>query len=56
MLKQYVINLSFLFWQVVSGLLALNNEHAVQVDGYDTLWGETGMFSSILLHYVIVLC
>nr|XP_020450345.1 protein TANC1 [Monopterus albus] len=29
--------------QVVSGLLALNNEHAVQVDGYDTLWGETAL-------------
>uniref|UniRef100_A0A7N6AH95 Tetratricopeptide repeat, ankyrin repeat and coiled-coil containing 1b n=1 Tax=Anabas testudineus TaxID=64144 RepID=A0A7N6AH95_ANATE len=24
-------------------LLALNNEHAVQVDGYDTLWGETAL-------------
>ncbi|XP_067373168.1 protein TANC1 isoform X4 [Channa argus] len=29
--------------QVVSSLLALNNEHAVQVDGYDTLWGETAL-------------
>uniref|UniRef100_A0A7N8X6V3 Tetratricopeptide repeat, ankyrin repeat and coiled-coil containing 1b n=1 Tax=Mastacembelus armatus TaxID=205130 RepID=A0A7N8X6V3_9TELE len=32
--------------QVVSGLLALNNEHAVQVDGYDTLWGETALTAS----------
>lgn len=55
MLKEYAINLSFFFWQVVSSLLALNNEHAVQVDGYDTLWGETGMFSSIFLHYVTLL-
>lgn len=29
------------------GLLALNNEHAVQIDGHDTLWGETGTFSSL---------
>uniref|UniRef100_A0A3B4V4V6 Tetratricopeptide repeat, ankyrin repeat and coiled-coil containing 1 n=1 Tax=Seriola dumerili TaxID=41447 RepID=A0A3B4V4V6_SERDU len=27
--------------QVVSSLLALNNEHAVQIDSHDTLWGET---------------
>uniref|UniRef100_A0A665VPN0 Tetratricopeptide repeat, ankyrin repeat and coiled-coil containing 1b n=1 Tax=Echeneis naucrates TaxID=173247 RepID=A0A665VPN0_ECHNA len=29
--------------QVVSSLLALNNEHAVQIDSHDTLWGETAM-------------
>ncbi|XP_028991606.1 protein TANC1 isoform X2 [Betta splendens] len=29
--------------EVVIGLLALNNEHAVQVDGCDTLWGETAL-------------
>uniref|UniRef100_A0A8C7V8Z5 Tetratricopeptide repeat, ankyrin repeat and coiled-coil containing 1b n=1 Tax=Oncorhynchus mykiss TaxID=8022 RepID=A0A8C7V8Z5_ONCMY len=29
--------------QVVRGLLALNNEHAVQIDGQDTLWGETAL-------------
>ncbi|CDQ88298.1 unnamed protein product [Oncorhynchus mykiss] len=38
--------------QVVRGLLVLNNEHCVQIDGHDTLWGETGMcslyFSSII--------
>lgn len=52
MLTQYAINLSFFFWQVVRGLLALNNEHAVQIDSHDTLWGETGMFPSIFLHYL----
>lgn len=51
MLKQYAINLSFFFWQVVRALLALSNEHAVQIDSHDTLWGETGMFSSTFLHY-----
>lgn len=49
MLKQYAINLSLFFWQVVRGLLALNNEHAVQIDSHDTLWGETGMFFIHLL-------
>ncbi|XP_034742370.1 protein TANC1 isoform X3 [Etheostoma cragini] len=29
--------------QVVSGLLVLNNEHAVQIDSHDTLWGETAL-------------
>ncbi|XP_041927256.1 protein TANC1 isoform X4 [Alosa sapidissima] len=29
--------------QVVRGLLALSNEHAVQIDGHDTLWGETAL-------------
>uniref|UniRef100_A0A674ETU6 Tetratricopeptide repeat, ankyrin repeat and coiled-coil containing 1 n=1 Tax=Salmo trutta TaxID=8032 RepID=A0A674ETU6_SALTR len=29
--------------QVVRGLLGLNNEHAVQIDGQDTLWGETAL-------------
>uniref|UniRef100_A0A8D3AJT3 Tetratricopeptide repeat, ankyrin repeat and coiled-coil containing 1 n=1 Tax=Scophthalmus maximus TaxID=52904 RepID=A0A8D3AJT3_SCOMX len=29
--------------QVVSGLLALSNEHAVQIDSHDTLWGETAL-------------
>ncbi|KAJ8394534.1 hypothetical protein AAFF_G00045440 [Aldrovandia affinis] len=29
--------------QVVRSLLALNNEHAVQIDGHDTLWGETAL-------------
>ncbi|CAB1420766.1 unnamed protein product [Pleuronectes platessa] len=29
--------------QVVSSLLALSNEHAVQIDSHDTLWGETGL-------------
>ncbi|KAM4609145.1 protein TANC1 isoform 2-T2 [Polymixia lowei] len=29
--------------QVVRGLLALNNEYAVQIDGHDTLWGETAL-------------
>ncbi|GLD52065.1 protein TANC1 isoform X1, partial [Lates japonicus] len=29
--------------QVVSSLLALNNEHAVQIDSHDTLWGETAL-------------
>ncbi|XP_060910334.1 protein TANC1 isoform X2 [Labrus mixtus] len=29
--------------QVVRGLLALNNEHAVQIDSHDTLWGETAL-------------
>uniref|UniRef100_A0A8C6PWQ7 Tetratricopeptide repeat, ankyrin repeat and coiled-coil containing 1 n=1 Tax=Nothobranchius furzeri TaxID=105023 RepID=A0A8C6PWQ7_NOTFU len=28
--------------QVVKDLLALKNEHAVQIDSHDTLWGETG--------------
>ncbi|KAF7215948.1 protein TANC1 isoform X3 [Nothobranchius furzeri] len=29
--------------QVVKDLLALKNEHAVQIDSHDTLWGETAM-------------
>ncbi|XP_038576352.1 protein TANC1 isoform X2 [Micropterus salmoides] len=29
--------------QVVRGLLELNNEHAVQIDSHDTLWGETAL-------------
>ncbi|KAM9343972.1 protein TANC1 [Pholidichthys leucotaenia] len=29
--------------QVVKGLLELNNEHAVQIDSHDTLWGETAL-------------
>uniref|UniRef100_A0A8C5I0J7 Tetratricopeptide repeat, ankyrin repeat and coiled-coil containing 1b n=1 Tax=Gouania willdenowi TaxID=441366 RepID=A0A8C5I0J7_GOUWI len=29
--------------QVVRGLLALKNEHAVQIDSHDTLWGETAL-------------
>uniref|UniRef100_A0A668AHD4 Tetratricopeptide repeat, ankyrin repeat and coiled-coil containing 1 n=1 Tax=Myripristis murdjan TaxID=586833 RepID=A0A668AHD4_9TELE len=29
--------------QVVRGLLDLNNEHGVQIDGHDTLWGETAL-------------
>ncbi|XP_056145596.1 protein TANC1 isoform X2 [Lampris incognitus] len=29
--------------QVVRGLLTLNNDHAVQIDGHDTLWGETAL-------------
>uniref|UniRef100_A0A8D0A003 Tetratricopeptide repeat, ankyrin repeat and coiled-coil containing 1 n=1 Tax=Sander lucioperca TaxID=283035 RepID=A0A8D0A003_SANLU len=29
--------------QVVKGLLVLNNEHAVQIDSHDTLWGETAL-------------
>ncbi|XP_068613067.1 protein TANC1-like [Brachionichthys hirsutus] len=29
--------------QVVRGLLALNNEHAVRIDSHDTLWGETAL-------------
>ncbi|KAG7227521.1 hypothetical protein INR49_005336, partial [Caranx melampygus] len=29
--------------EVVSSLLALNNEHAVQIDSHDTLWGETAL-------------
>ncbi|KAI1899208.1 hypothetical protein AGOR_G00059400 [Albula goreensis] len=29
--------------QVVKSLLALNNEHVVQIDGHDTLWGETAL-------------
>ncbi|XP_030643168.1 protein TANC1 isoform X2 [Chanos chanos] len=29
--------------QVVRGLLALSNEYTVQIDGYDTLWGETAL-------------
>ncbi|XP_061089622.1 protein TANC1-like [Conger conger] len=29
--------------QVVRSLLALNNEHMVQIDGYDSLWGETAL-------------
>ncbi|XP_058472318.1 protein TANC1 isoform X2 [Solea solea] len=29
--------------QVVSSLLALSNDHAVQIDGHDTLWGETAL-------------
>ncbi|CAJ1079283.1 LOW QUALITY PROTEIN: protein TANC1 [Xyrichtys novacula] len=29
--------------QVVRGLLALNNEQAVQIDSHDTLWGETAL-------------
>uniref|UniRef100_A0A672I9T7 Tetratricopeptide repeat, ankyrin repeat and coiled-coil containing 1b n=1 Tax=Salarias fasciatus TaxID=181472 RepID=A0A672I9T7_SALFA len=29
--------------QVVRGLLALNNDHAVQIDSHDTLWGETAL-------------
>uniref|UniRef100_A0AAQ4PP75 Tetratricopeptide repeat, ankyrin repeat and coiled-coil containing 1b n=1 Tax=Gasterosteus aculeatus aculeatus TaxID=481459 RepID=A0AAQ4PP75_GASAC len=29
--------------QVVRGLLALTNEHAVQIDSHDTLWGETAL-------------
>lgn len=30
------------FWQVLEGLLMLNNELTVQIDAHDTLWGETG--------------
>ncbi|XP_061925951.1 protein TANC1 isoform X2 [Entelurus aequoreus] len=29
--------------QVVRGLLAVNNEYAVQIDIHDTLWGETAL-------------
>ncbi|KAI1898267.1 hypothetical protein AGOR_G00070570 [Albula goreensis] len=29
--------------QVVRSLLALNNEHTVQIDGHDSLWGETAL-------------
>uniref|UniRef100_H3DGE8 Tetratricopeptide repeat, ankyrin repeat and coiled-coil containing 1b n=1 Tax=Tetraodon nigroviridis TaxID=99883 RepID=H3DGE8_TETNG len=29
--------------QVVRDLLALNNEHTVQIDSHDTLWGETAL-------------
>uniref|UniRef100_A0AAY4CLV3 Protein TANC1 n=1 Tax=Denticeps clupeoides TaxID=299321 RepID=A0AAY4CLV3_9TELE len=29
--------------QVVKGLLALHNELVVQIDGHDTLWGETAL-------------
>ncbi|XP_051938681.1 protein TANC1 [Hippocampus zosterae] len=29
--------------QVVSSLLAVNNEYAVQIDSHDTLWGETAL-------------
>ncbi|XP_037345045.2 protein TANC1 isoform X2 [Pungitius pungitius] len=29
--------------QVARGLLALTNEHAVQIDSHDTLWGETAL-------------
>uniref|UniRef100_A0A3B3ZSK5 Uncharacterized protein n=1 Tax=Periophthalmus magnuspinnatus TaxID=409849 RepID=A0A3B3ZSK5_9GOBI len=29
--------------QVVRGLLALKNEHEVQIDSHDTLWGETAL-------------
>ncbi|KAJ8352245.1 hypothetical protein SKAU_G00237210 [Synaphobranchus kaupii] len=29
--------------QVARSLLALNNEHMVQIDGYDSLWGETAL-------------
>ncbi|XP_061649051.1 protein TANC1 isoform X3 [Phyllopteryx taeniolatus] len=29
--------------QVVSGLLAVKNEYAVQIDSHDTLWGETAL-------------
>ncbi|XP_037542078.1 protein TANC1 [Nematolebias whitei] len=29
--------------QVVKDLLALKNEHAVQIDSHDTLWGETAL-------------
>ncbi|XP_038141505.1 protein TANC1-like isoform X3 [Cyprinodon tularosa] len=29
--------------QVVRALLALKNEHAVQIDSHDTLWGETAL-------------
>ncbi|XP_054642191.1 protein TANC1 isoform X3 [Dunckerocampus dactyliophorus] len=29
--------------QVVRGLLAVNNEYAVQIDSHDTLWGETAL-------------
>uniref|UniRef100_A0A3B3SNT8 Tetratricopeptide repeat, ankyrin repeat and coiled-coil containing 1 n=1 Tax=Paramormyrops kingsleyae TaxID=1676925 RepID=A0A3B3SNT8_9TELE len=29
--------------QVVRSLLALSNEHSVQIDGHDTLWGETAL-------------
>ncbi|XP_077473135.1 protein TANC1 [Stigmatopora argus] len=29
--------------QVVSGLLAMNNEYIVQIDSHDTLWGETAL-------------
>lgn len=50
----------FLFWQVVRGLLELNNEHAVQIDSHDTLWGETGMFHPSFcitwLHRIITYC
>lgn len=41
-----------MLWQVVKGLLALKNEHEVQLDCHDTLWGETGTcFSSITVHH-----
>ncbi|XP_044221789.1 protein TANC1 isoform X2 [Thunnus albacares] len=29
--------------QVVRGLLVLNDEHTVQIDSHDTLWGETAL-------------
>lgn len=41
-----LIDCAMVFWQVLEGLLMLNNELAVQIDAHDTLWGETGTFSS----------
>jgi len=39
----------YLYLQVVKRMLALNNEEcSVQIDGHDTLWGETGL----LLHHI----
>ncbi|KAM8856803.1 protein TANC1 isoform 1-T1 [Synchiropus picturatus] len=32
--------------QVVRSLLAMKNEHAVQIDSHDTLWGETALTAS----------
>jgi len=40
-----LIYCEMVFWQVLEGLLMLNNELAVQIDTHDTLWGETGTFS-----------
>uniref|UniRef100_A0A673HL31 Protein TANC1-like n=1 Tax=Sinocyclocheilus rhinocerous TaxID=307959 RepID=A0A673HL31_9TELE len=37
---------------VLEGLLTLSNELAVQIDAHDTLWGETGTFSSSSCFYL----
>lgn len=46
-LNTHYLKSSLSYWyvlQVVKRMLALNNDDfSVQIDGHDTLWGETGL-------------